>query len=233
VPRIAAVFFDVDFTLIHPGPRFQGVGYQATCLRHGLHVDAAAFEQAVAGAASVLESSDQLYEARLYLNYTRRIIELMGGSGPGADAAAQELYDDWAHHHHFSLYDDVNATLQTLRARGLRLGLISNSHRPLASFLSHFELDDLISVSVSSSEHGFLKPHPRIFQTALDLMAVRAADAVMVGDSFPQDVVGARRAGMRGVLLARGTVDPRAGEDVTVIRSLADLPSAISSEPVE
>jgi putative hydrolase of the HAD superfamily len=227
VSRTAAVFFDVDFTLIHPGPRFQGVGYHATCVRHGLQVDAARFEQAVAGAAAVLESTEQLYEASLYVNYTRRIIELMGGSGPGADAAARELYDEWAQHHHFSLYDDVTETLRILRRRGVRLGLISNSHRPLDTFRSHFDLDDLISVSVSSSDHGFLKPHPRIFQAALELMEVSASDAVMVGDSLTQDVMGARAAGMRGILLARGVPDGRAGSDVTVIRALSELPGVL------
>jgi len=227
VSRTAAVFFDVDFTLIHPGPRFQGVGYHATCVRHGLDVDAARFEQAVAGAAVVLESTDELYEAGLYLNYTSRIIELMGGSGPGVEAAARELYDEWAEHHHFSLYDDVTGTLRILRSRGVRLGLISNSHRPLDTFRSHFDLDDLISVSVSSSDHGFLKPHPKIFQTALALMQVSASDAVMVGDSLTQDVLGARRAGMRGILLARGRPDTRATEDVTVIRGLSELPDLL------
>ena len=47
---VRAVFFDVDFTLIHPGPRFQGVGYQASCARHGIEVDAGKFDSAVAGA---------------------------------------------------------------------------------------------------------------------------------------------------------------------------------------
>ena len=62
----AAVFFDVDFTLIHPGPRFQGVGYEANCARHGVAVDQAAFDAAVAGAASALdlEAADGEFLAR-------------------------------------------------------------------------------------------------------------------------------------------------------------------------
>ena len=113
MPRTAAVFFDVDFTLIHPGPRFQGVGYEANCARHGVAVDQAAFDAAVAGAASALdlEAADQIYDAQVFLNYTRRIIELMGGRGPGVERVCREMYDDWAEHHHFSLYDDVAATL--------------------------------------------------------------------------------------------------------------------------
>ena len=117
VARTAAVFFDVDFTLIYPGPTFQAVGYQASCARYGIDVDGSRFDAAVAGASSVLDSAGDLYDARLYLAYTRRIIELMGGSGPRVDEVAQEIYEQWALHHHFSLYDDVPDALRALRRR--------------------------------------------------------------------------------------------------------------------
>lgn len=227
VPTTAAVFFDVDFTLIHPGPRFQGTGYEACCARHGVRVDKSRFDEAVAGAASVLESADVVYDADLYVKYTQRIIELMGGSSPAVKAVARELYDDWAEHHHFSLYDDVLETLEGLRARGVRAGLISNSHRCLASFQSHFELDGLIAVAVSSSEHGYMKPHPNIFRAAMGLMRVEPDQTVMVGDSLSHDIEGARRAGMRGILLARGNVPAGVSPDVDVIRTLRELPGRI------
>ncbi|MFI5177235.1 MAG: HAD family hydrolase [Vicinamibacterales bacterium] len=221
--RTAAVFFDVDFTLIHPGPRFQAVGYQASCARHGVAVEPRRFEAAVAGAAGMLDSADRLYDAGLFIAYTRRIIELMGGTGPAVDVVAREIYDEWAEHQHFSLYDDVPGTLKALRERDVRLGLISNSHRCLASFQSHFELEGLISVTLSSSDHGFMKPHPAIFRAALDLMQVAAADAAMVGDSLAHDVEGARQVGMRGILLARGDGPATVEPDVEVIRSLTEL----------
>ena len=55
-----------------------------------------------------------------------------------------------------------------LAGRGLKLGLISNSHRCLTSFQEHFELKGLIAAAVSSSEHGYMKPHPSIFEAALE-----------------------------------------------------------------
>jgi putative hydrolase of the HAD superfamily len=233
VATTAAVFFDVDFTLIHPGPRFQSTGYEACCARHGVLIDASRFDAAVAGAAGVLdfEDANAVYDAELFVKYTQRIIELMGGASPGAERAARELYDDWAEHHHFSLYDDVVETLQTLRDRAIRVGLISNSHRCLASFQSHFALDGLVTVAVSSPDHGYMKPHPQIFHAALKLMAVEPESAVMVGDSMSHDVNGARRAGMRGILLARGAA-PADLEDVEVIRSLRELPRKLAAEPV-
>jgi putative hydrolase of the HAD superfamily len=224
VARTAGVFFDVDFTLLRPGPRFQGIGYQACCARHGVTTDAGAFDAAVAAASGALDSIDLLYDGELFVAYTRRIIEGMGGTGPGVDAAARELYDDWAEHDHFSLYEDAMPALEAIKARGVRVGLISNSHRRLDAMQDHFSLGDLVDVAVSSPDHGYMKPHPSIFQRALELMQVPAAEAVMVGDSLAHDVNGALRIGMRGVLLARGAAPDAAVAGVPVIRTLHELP---------
>jgi putative hydrolase of the HAD superfamily len=225
-----AVFFDVDFTLIHPGTMFQGEGYAAFCARHGMTVDAAAFDEAVRKAAYVLDEPEEaLYSSQMFIDYTKRIIEGMGGAGPAVDACALDIYDEWTGCQHFILYDDVPAAFRELAARGIRIGLISNSHRPLEAFQRHFALDDLVDAAISSSEHGYLKPHPSIFQAALRLLDAQPAESVMVGDSLKQDVEGARRAGMRGVLVRRPDArfhDPVPGDrlgDVPVIRSLAEL----------
>ena len=110
---------------------------------------------------------DHIYEAALFIGTRAAIIDGMGGAGPGVEACAEEIYDEWAACHHFELYDDVPAALRAVAARGIRIGLISNSHRCLASFQSHFELEGLITAAVSSSEHGYMKPHPSIFDAAL------------------------------------------------------------------
>jgi HAD superfamily hydrolase (TIGR01662 family) len=225
-PSAKAVFFDVDFTLIYPGPMFRGEGYRTFCARYGMDVDASKFAEAVAGAAPLLDGPEEApYDAEIFVVYTRRIIEGMGGRGEQLDACAREVYAEWAACQHFELYDDVPEVLRDLSAAGLRIGLISNSHRCLASFQSHFELQGLISATVSSSEHGFMKPHPSIFSAALQLVDVKPDEAVMVGDSLRHDVEGAIRAGMRGVLLHRGDGPiARANEvKVPVIRSLREL----------
>jgi len=232
-----AVFFDVDFTLIYPGSTFRGEGYRDFCERHGIDVDVTRFEQAVASAAPLLDGpEDAPYDAEIFVKYARHIIERMGGRGERLDSCAREIYAEWGACQHFELYEDVAPMLERIAAAGVRIGLISNSHRCLASFQSHFELQGLIAAAVSSSEHGFMKPHPSIFQAALQLVNVPAHHAVMVGDSLRQDVDGAVRAGMRAVLLHRGgEPHPREQElvdaGVPVIRSLADLPDTIARFP--
>jgi putative hydrolase of the HAD superfamily len=224
---VKAVFFDVDFTLIYPGPMFRGEGYRAFGARYDMDLDPSKFLPAVASAAPLLDSpEDTPYAADIFVVYTRHIIEQMGGRGPRLDDCARVIYDEWAACQHFELYDEVPQVLRELAAAGVRIGLISNSHRCLASFQTHFDLQGLISATVSSSEHGFMKPHPSIFSAALQLVDVQASDAMMVGDSFRQDVEGALRVGMRAVLLHRSEapVPEAAGPlGVPIIRSLHDL----------
>jgi HAD superfamily hydrolase (TIGR01549 family) len=233
-----AVFFDVDFTLIYPGPMFQARGYLEFCQRHGIvSCDPSTYEEAVASASALLdESDDHAYDASLFLRYIRYLIERMGGRGPGLDACAAEIYTEWAACHHFELYDDVIPALREVRGMGLSIGLISNTHRSLAAFADHFELDGLVSAAVSSSEHGFNKPHPSIFRTALGLLSVGADEAVMVGDSYRHDIVGARAVGMRAILLRRSALRsplPERGSEVDpsvpVVRSLREVPALLRS----
>ena len=65
-----AVFFDVDFTLIHPGPVFNGKGYRAFAARHGLRVDPSRFEGAVRRASFELDRlQDAVHRPEPFLRY--------------------------------------------------------------------------------------------------------------------------------------------------------------------
>ena len=226
-----AVFFDVDFTLIYPGPTFGGKGYQRFCSRYGMRVDPLVFDQAVLDASVVLdEAQDHIYDPEIFIRYTKQIIKRMGGHGPELDACAREIYKEWAACQHFSLYDDVAPALRMLATRGLQLGLISNTHRSLTSFQSHFELEGLIAAAISSSQHGYMKPHPSIFEAALKLLDVAPHEAMMVGDSMKQDIDGARRVGMHAVLVNRSSEAPavKQVDGVPVIHALTELPALLT-----
>ena len=172
-----AVVFDVDFTLIYPGPTFRGEGYEAflgatasTSIRRSSNLR-------VASAASLLDDSEgSPYDARALCRLHRHIIEQMGGrTRTGAlDACAREIYAEWARSHHFELYDDVPAALATLTQAGMKIGLISNSHRRSTSSSRTSSCAPFIAAAVSSADHGYMKPHPSIFLSALRRLDVRA-----------------------------------------------------------
>ena len=218
-----AIFFDVDFTLIRPGPAFQGHGYREACARFGIDVSADRFDAAVADASSLLDAEGRAYDPQVFVEYTARIIEGMGGTGPAVEDAARSIYDEWGKCHHFTLYEEVPDVLRELHAGGWVIGLISNTQRSLTEFERHFALEGLFDVALSSSDHGYMKPHPSIFEEALRQARVTAREAMMVGDSVPHDIAGARRLGMRGVLVARSRLSVDCPPDIPIIHNLREL----------
>jgi putative hydrolase of the HAD superfamily len=120
------------------------------------------------------------------------------------------------------LYEDVKPSLDILEKRGLVLGLISNIEQDIKPTLAHLGLSSQLRVVVTSLEAGSNKPGPEIFRYALRQAALQPGEVVYIGDQYQVDVVGARGAGMKAILL------DRAGrhEDITDcprISSLAEL----------
>jgi putative hydrolase of the HAD superfamily len=105
------------------------------------------------------------------------------------------------------LYADTHDTLAALRARGLRMGLVSNTMWPGEYHrreLDRFGLTPYFQPTLFSADEGVWKPQPGIFQRALDALGVEAKEAVFVGDQPEYDVLGAQGVGMRGVYKHNG-----------------------------
>lgn len=128
----------------------------------------------------------------------------------------------------FDTYQDVAAALTRLRARGLRLVVVSNWDISLPAVLRNVGLEGMVDGVVTSAEVGHPKPATEIFTAALALAGCPPERAVHVGDSLTQDIHGALAAGIHGVLLCRDDAEP--GEPppgVPSISSLAQLPSLL------
>ena len=111
----------------------------------------------------------------------------------------------------------THALLEALRARGLKLGLVSNAFDPgwlLQRDLEQMGLAERLDFAVFSSEVGKRKPHPAIFERALDALEVAAAETVFVGDRLYEDVRGAGELGMTTVqaLWFRADEHPEGGD---------------------
>jgi putative hydrolase of the HAD superfamily len=128
----------------------------------------------------------------------------------------------------FRPYDDVDAALRELRARGARLVVVSNWDVSLHDQLAATGLAELVDGAVSSAEVGVGKPHPDIYVRALELAGAGPDEALMVGDSPDTDVAGALALGIRAVLVDRwGVAQAPAG--AAKVASLAEVPGLIES----
>ena len=144
------------------------------------------------------------------------------------DEFFERVFDVFADPSSWKLYPEVVPTLKELRSRGLELGIVSNFDSRLFNVLRGLGIAEYMdTVTISSLAHA-AKPSPKIFELALEKHAVEAADALHVGDSLTDDVEGARKAGIRAVLLAReGKQTPPPG--IAAIRALDDLLPLIAS----
>ena len=102
----------------------------------------------------------------------------------------------------WSAYPEVTEVLSRLKARGLKLAVVSNFDRRLHAVLAHLDLTRFFAQVVISSEVGIDKPDPAIFQRALDALNAQPAEAVHVGDDPKRDW-GAGAAGLQVFELQR------------------------------
>jgi HAD superfamily hydrolase (TIGR01549 family) len=220
---VRAVLFDVDFTLFRPGPELGPDGYRRLGARHDLALDPGRYDEARFAALDELQRHPELeHDEELWIRFTERVVRGMGGDADGARACATEMVAAWERHENFSLYEDVLPTFAELRRHGLRLGLVSNGQRDLEEFVAHHGLD--VDVAVGSAAFGRTKPHPSIFLAALERLEAEPEAAAMVGDSYADDIAGARGLGMRAFLLDR---DGRFPDEQARLGDLRELPAAL------
>jgi len=221
--RLAAVLFDVDFTLVRPGPELGPEGYVRAGRRHGLTLDPERYDEArVAALVDLKRHPDLEHDDEIWVAFTERIVLGMGGTQPGSAACALDVTKAWERHENFELYEDTLPVLEELRRAGVKVGLVSNSARDVHEFALHHALE--IDAGISSFHHGKTKPHSSIFRAVLDLLEVEPADAAMVGDTVEDDVEGARAIGMRAILVDRLCVHP---DFEPRVESLYALPAAL------
>lgn len=209
-PPLKAVTFDVTGTLIH-APRLAAI-YCQVLTRHGLPAD----EQQVS--QTLPEVWDELscradprhdrfsgYEGGapgFWHRYLERLCERLDLGEPTRFASA-ELFDRLSQAESWEIYEDVMPTLEMLWDAGLRTAAISNWDRRLYRLLERLDLVRWLDVVVDAEAVGVEKPHPEIFQSALEQLRVEPARVLHVGDDSLKDIEGALALGMRAVRIDR------------------------------
>lgn len=119
------------------------------------------------------------------------------------------------------LYPDAEPTLNRLKKDGYSLALVSNAPAETTETIKSLGLSTYLESVVISGVVGFSKPNPEIFRIALKELGVTPEEAVHVGDLYEADIVGARNAGIKGLLINRDS--PRTDVDCPQIRSLSEV----------
>jgi putative hydrolase of the HAD superfamily len=150
------------------------------------------------------------------------------------DAALAAYHAFWEPHTYTD--PDVPDLFQTLRDRGIRVGVLSNTVWPRSYHEAIFARDgilDLIDGAVYTSEIDWTKPHREAFRAVLAAVDVSdPAQAVFVGDRLFDDIHGAQAVGMRAIFIPHSTIPTSQlghieGTPDAVVERLSDVVTVI------
>lgn len=238
---LQAVTFDLGGTLVEyervPWEELEESGWRA--MHAQLYARQRYLGTADEFAAAMMVESGRLWQRAIATAQSGALHEvfIQGAAALGILQPETEDFEQLSEHFHtatldlVSVYDDSLSTLSALKQRGLKLALISNTIWPgrlHTKDLRRFALDPFFDVLTYSSETPHTKPHPRIFLDTLAQLGVVPEAAVHIGDRIVDDVQGAQRAGMKGVLKRHPRRIPEEGitPDATITH-LHELPAVL------
>ena len=205
---LRAVFLDIGDTVMRPNPSWEHI-YAIAFEEHGVEVELEALRDALRAAyhhggwgfEGGFDPTEENSYQRTVLIDQAAISEL--GIGPMPDSFFRRLSELFLVVSNWHVFPDVMPALDALKERGLKIGAVSNWVWQLPELLHSLELVSHFDFIAASARVGYEKPHPAIFQYALERAGVAPGEAIHVGDHLDADVGGAQSVGIAPVLIDR------------------------------
>ncbi len=237
---IRAIFFDVGFTLLDIHPSIPEL-VATVCAREGMPVAVAQLAESLPQAEQYFVRSartwpetwgDEAAINRFWQNYYSVLLRpcLPDASDAEITSLAQAIQMVFDSGESYRLFPDVAPTLDALKARGLTLGVVSDWGLSLGLIMRHHDLTPYFDFAVVSAAARLAKPNPGLYQLALQRANAIPDYAIHVGDSYVRDVLGARAAGIEGVLLDRPHAVRPQDVDCPLIHTLDELLSLLDGD---
>jgi 2-haloalkanoic acid dehalogenase type II len=217
---LKAVLFDLGLTLIGTAS-FPEI-YQQILASFGITASVDDIIKAQKAAENECDTStyDESNRKEFWTNYNVSLLEKLGVTENKVFVASQ-IDELWWRYSQVRLFPEVEETLSGLKAKGLKLGLVSNGfQQDLDHVLGKLGLKKWFDVIVCIDSCNCAKPDERIFLYALDKLGIQAHEAIFVGDSVLYDYEGALRVGIKPYLIDR-EAKPQSKYDT--ISSLTEL----------
>lgn len=205
---IEVVFFDAGETILSPQPNWSELSVKVLRDR-GHTVDVPAMQLAWrdvgprfrAATDEGIQFSLDPHASRTF--WTALYTDLLERLGLHDEGAPLALYGTFSDPNNYRLFPDALPALESLRADGRRLGIISNFETWLEGLLGQLGVLPMFDVVAISGELGWEKPDPRIFEWAVGRAGVAPESCVHIGDQPFFDADASAACGLRAVLLDR------------------------------
>ena len=200
---LKAVIFDLGLTLIHTAS-FPEI-YRRILARFDVEVLVDAIVQAQNATEKEFDIStyDEKRRKQFWTDYNVALLKKLGVKENTVFLATQ-IDELWWECSHVQVFPDSEPTLSGLKAKGLKLGLVSNGFKQdLDCVLDELDLEKWFETIVCIDSCNCAKPDKRIFLYALDKLGIKPGEAIFVGDSVLHDYDGALGVGIKPYLIDR------------------------------
>ncbi|GAC1360368.1 MAG: hypothetical protein PVS3B1_21370 [Ktedonobacteraceae bacterium] len=230
---IRTVFFDAGFTLVRPYPSILEI-CQQVCQNLSLHVTLDQLRDQVEAAEDFyFRQSRQNRQtwgddhaiAEFWTGYYMTLLRpfIAEHDEPRLYRLARAINEEFEKHTSWEIYPDVYQTLETLRAHRYSLGVISDWGIGLGPILRAHNLTQYFDCLLISAATRHAKPSPTLYELALQRANAIPDYSIHIGDSYIQDVLGARAVGITPILLDRANRLTEQDVDCILVHSLDEL----------
>lgn len=209
--RYKAVFFDAGNTLLYTSPSVAEI-YFTVAKEHGCQASVEEIREASKKAYLELKTTllttnpdhrasdeeDQKWWSKVVTATFQQL-----GFSQHIDKIIETLIGTFRNPEIWRLFPEVTEVLFQLKSKGYKLGIISNWSSALLSLCKALELEPYLDAILVSAVVGWEKPSPFIFQKALSTMGISSEEALHVGDTYRDDILGAQNVGMDAILIDR------------------------------
>jgi putative hydrolase of the HAD superfamily len=199
---LKAVLFDLGDTLVKTADMIEA--YQRILKAHGIHRTREELTAAHVEAGKLLgfEYMKTMFD-EYWVNRNTIFLEHLGVFG--REDLAKIIAEQWWDYSDVALHSDVTETLDQLKQRSIKMGIITNAlQTDLEKIMSKIEMDpNYFDIIVTVNTICRMKPEKEIFAYALNVLNVNPNEALFVGDTVEYDYEGARKAGLKALLIDR------------------------------
>lgn len=237
---IPAIVFDLDDTLRYNDPHAHGFFCDyAETLGVALSLEerraSQRWEHNYWASSADLQTDNETFQhggEEFWLNYSQRHLQALGFPAELAQVHAPNLHAHMRDNYQpkSRVHPETVQALSHLHAAGHLLGVITNRTKPIHAEMHELGLDHYLDFYLTAGQLGAYKPQREIFDNLLKFIGRSADELIYVGDNYYADVLGARNAGIRPILLNWNEL--YSDVDCEAIKSLAELPGILQLVPV-
>lgn len=230
---VRTIFFDAGFTLVRPYPSILEI-CQQVCQKLSLHITVEQLRDQIEAAEDfyLRQSrtnrqtwSDDQAIAEFWIGYYMTLLRpfIAEHDEPRLYKLARAINEEFEKHTSWEIYPDVYPTLERLRAKNYSLGVISDWGMALGPILREHNLTQYFDCVLISAVTRHAKPSPMLYELALQRANAIPDYSIHIGDSYIQDVLGARAVGITPILLDRAHRLTEQNVDCILVHSLDEL----------